>query len=158
MYNWVPIVAILVAFAIALASVMYFAVTIKVHSQYVPDDFADTEPMEPQENFSHEEQVDVALSPVASTDVEVVVPVEEPSTPPALEPPTISPALQAAQDNLNHKLWHQLIWLIPNTQWIQTQYQSLAEVRWLCLGPDHHYFIARAELCRDEWKWSFTRA
>lgn len=67
-------------------------------------------------------------------------------------------AIQAAQDNLNHKLWHQLVWLIPNTQWLETQEQSLTHVRWLCLGPDHHYFIARAELHQDQWHWNFTKA
>lgn len=85
-----------------------------------------------------------------------MLPPEPPEHVFALKPP--SAATQAAQDNLNHKLWHQLVWIIPNTQWLQTQQQSLTYVQWLCLGPDHHYFIAQAELHQNEWHWRFTKA
>ena len=66
--------------------------------------------------------------------------------------------VQADQDDLNYKLWHDLLLLIPNTTWIRTQHQSPTNVQWLCLGPDYYCFIASAELHHDEWKWSFTKA
>ena len=74
------------------------------------------------------------------------------------EPKFISPTLQAAQDNLNYRLWHQLMWQIPNTQWVRTMHQSLAEVQWLCLGPDHRHYIAHAVYANHQWNWSFVEA
>ena len=65
---------------------------------------------------------------------------------------------QAEQDKLNQTLWHKLTLLIPNTQWIHTQHQSLTEIRWLCLGPDYHHFVADAKLKDGVWIWTFLKA
>ena len=107
------------------------------------DDFADTQPV----------QVDTEPPAPAAVSQENNV---EPA--PAPQRKFVSPTLQAAQDNLNYRLWHHLVWLIPNTQWVHTQHQSLSEVQWLCLGPDHRHFIAHAVYTNNEWRWSFIEA
>ncbi len=106
------------------------------------DDFADTQPM----------QVDTEPAPPAVAQEHNAEPTPEPQR------KFVSPTLQAAQDNLNYRLWHHLVWLIPNTQWVHTQHQSLSEVQWLCLGPDHRHFIAHAVYANDGWLWSFIEA
>lgn len=165
MSNWWPliwIIWIIAASVAAISACLYGSVRLKSKNNSIPNDFADTCPsaydytrVDP--NIEHPLNVPVAASPYTATqkpeDTTSVVLIENR---PALAQP--DPAIKMAQDNLNYKLWHKLLWLIPNTTWLQTQHQSLVEIQWLCLGPDHYCFVARAELQHDEWTWSFTKA
>ena len=153
MSDWSPLVVIVTAIlyaAIVVLGVVLFNIrrVVSTHDKnksVVTQDPGYTEPMMP------EKTLDLHLA-----EEESHVQAEDIQAPVLLPPP--NPALQVAQDNLNYTLWHQMRWLIPNANWIQTQHQSLADVQWLCLGPDHQYFIAHAELSGDQWKWTFTKA
>lgn len=140
MPDWLPLVLILTAIVAAVALVLAVSINAKNKQEEPPDDFFDTLPL----HYGEDTRSVQLEEPEQAIDVEL--------------PPVVNPAIQAAQDNLNYTLWHQLLWRIPNTQWIETRHQSLVEVQWLCLGPDHYYFIAHAELVGNEWKWTFTKA
>ena len=141
MSSWPPIVWIFLAIAAAIAVAFFWSIRMKNKNDQRLQVFYDTVPM------------DNSFTPQSvSFDLNTSVHNAE------IQLPVTNPALQIAQDNLNYTLWHQLLWIIPNTQWVTTQYESLAEVQWLCLGPDHYYFTAHADLSGDEWRWTFTKA
>lgn len=162
MPSWWPLIWIITAIVVALVAAIYVSVRVRNKGSDIPPDFVDTEPVT-NEYTRVDPTISDSVAPIhAATlhestkepgSIEIVQPIAV-----RHEPVLLDPAIQVAQDNLNYKLWHKLLWLIPNTTWIQTQHQSLAKVQWLCLGPDHYCFIARAELHHDEWKWSFTKA
>lgn len=145
MSDWSPLVIILTVIVVAVVLALVVSINIKNKGYAPPDDFSDTMPMDHIGHRAIAQNPPVEAAPV-HTEL------------PAAEPAPVNPALAVAQDNLNYTLWHQMVWLIPNAQWIHTQHQSLAEVQWLCLGPDHYYFIAHAQLAGNEWKWTFTKA
>ena len=146
MSDWLPLVLICSAIALVIRAAFFWSINMRGRNDQPHKDFSDTLPLDRKEP-----------APAALMHAETVVPEETVKIEPAIPAP-INPALQVAQDNLNYTLWHQLLWRIPNTKWVETQYQSLAEVQWLCLGPDHCYFIAHADLDSDEWKWTFAKA
>lgn len=162
MSSWWPLIWIITAIVVALSASIYVSARVKNKDGDIPHDFLDTEPVA-NEYTRVDPEISNSVATIAAATlyesaiepgpIEAVQPIEV-----RHEPVLLDPAIQAAQDNLNYKLWHKLLWLIPNTTWIQTQHQSLVKVQWLCLGPDHCCFIARAELHHDEWKWSFTKA
>ena len=156
MSNWLPLIWIITAIVVALGASIYMSVHLKNRSVELPHDFTDAKNVTPSNNYI-DYVLDNSFSMTAFKNVEkesvrAVLPIEN-----VCKSAYLDPIMRKVQDNLNYKLWHQLIWTIPNTTWVQTQQQSLTSVQWLCLGPDYYHFIARAELHRSEWKWSFTK-
>lgn len=162
MPSWWPLIWIITAIVVALVAAIYVSARVKSNDRDIPHDFVDTEPAA-NEYTRVDPEISDSVAPI-----DTAMPYESAKEPGPIETVQpikvhhesvpLAPAIQVAQDNLNYKLWHKLLCLIPNTTWIQTHHQSLAEVQWLCLGPDNYFFIARAELQHDDWKWSFTKA